>query len=407
MDEEEEQIALVNITLSKYDFSIMEQNFTAAQTSFRTSVIGVGILLNCVVIFVVTFSRQLYYPRHIFWAAISIFECLFLVDNAFELVTVHKHDYLACRFVVLFYPVDYSILLICMSLAALDRYLSIVRFEWYQANVTNRGAIVSITIAVGITFVVFTSPFWTGFKSLNTCTTSMIHSLWVYSWNLFLGIVCLVLHLKIFIETKTLIRHYVPKYRRKPVTVKFENKSFIRQSSNISSDSRLEPKLTGEQVLKTVSKNPSGVREGNPSIISQDPEIILPAVVHHRMDTDERVPHLPSQSINNLGDTESFPWMPIRSKISRLEVQAALNLSVNILPFWLCTFPVAFNTIVLYWCIRLEVNLDTIVVTWNFFWDVFMLHSIYNPIMYMVTFSEFRRAFRHITKNLSNKFRFA
>jgi 5-hydroxytryptamine receptor 1 len=235
MDEEEEQIALVNITLSKYDFSIMEQNFTAAQTSFRTSVIGVGILLNCVVIFVVTFSRQLYYPRHIFWAAISIFECLFLVDNAFELVTVHKHDYLACRFVVLFYPVDYSILLICMSLAALDRYLSIVRFEWYQANVTNRGAIVSITIAVGITFVVFTSPFWTGFKSLNTCTTSMIHSLWVYSWNLFLGIVCLVLHLKIFIETKTLIRHYVPKYRRKPVTVKFENKSFIRQSSNISS----------------------------------------------------------------------------------------------------------------------------------------------------------------------------
>jgi hypothetical protein len=47
------------------------------------------------------------------------------------------------------------------------------------------------------------------------------------------------------------------------------------------------------------------------------------------------------------------------------------------------------------------------VVTWNFFWDVFMLHSIYNPIMYMVTFSEFRRAFRHITKNLSNKFRFA
>jgi hypothetical protein len=120
---------------------------------------------------VVTFSRQLHYPRHIFWAAISIFECLFLVDMALELVTVLRRDYyLACRFVVLFYPVDYSILLICMSLAVLDRYFSIVRYDWYQANVTNRGAIVSITIAVGITFVIFTSPFWTGFQSIYICT---------------------------------------------------------------------------------------------------------------------------------------------------------------------------------------------------------------------------------------------
>jgi hypothetical protein len=224
-----------NITLGKYDYLVMEQDVSAAQLLFRTSVICVGILLNCVVLFVVTFSRQLHYPRHIFWAAISIFECLFLVDMALELVTVLRRDYLVCRFVVLFYPVDYSILLICMSLAALDRYLSIVRYEWYQANVTNRGAIVSITIAVGITFIIFTSPFWTGYRSIYTCTTSIIHGVWSFTWNLFLGIVCLVLHFKIFIETKTLIRLYVPKYRRKPVTVKFENKFFIRQPSNISS----------------------------------------------------------------------------------------------------------------------------------------------------------------------------
>ncbi|XP_046638189.1 uncharacterized protein LOC124316340 isoform X2 [Daphnia pulicaria] len=355
---DEEQTAEANITLIQYDFPVMEQNITTVQTLFRTSVICVGILLNCVVLSVVTFSRQLHCPRHIFCAAISIFECLFLVDSALELVTVHKHDYLACRFVVLFYPVDYSILLICMSLAALDRYLSIVRYEWYQANATNRGAIVSITIAI-------------------------------------------------FIETKTLIRLYVPKYRRKPVTVKFENKSFIRQPSNISSEVNLESKLTAEQVLFSIAENASGVREGNPSIISQDPEIILPSVVHHQMDTDERDQHshLPPHSTNNQDDTESFR-MPGRSKISRLEVQAALNLSVNILPFWLCTLPVACYAIVSYLCIQLDVNLDTIVVTWNYFWDTFMLHSIYNPIMYMATCSEFRRALRHTAKKLSTKFCF-
>ncbi|XP_046458954.1 uncharacterized protein LOC124205549 [Daphnia pulex] len=400
-----------NITLGKYDFSIMQQDVSAVQLLFRTSVIGVGILLNCVVLFVVIFSRQLHYPRHIFWAAISIFECLFLVDMALELVTVLRSDYLACQFVILFYPVDYSILLICMSLAAMDRYLSIVRFEWYQANVTNRGAIVSITIAVGVTYIIFTSPFWTGYKSLYTCTTSLIHGVWAFTWNLFLGFVCVVLHFKIFVETKTLIRHYVPKYRRKPVTVKFENKSFIRQPSIISSGTSLKIKeITAEQVLSTVSENPSGVRGENPSILSQDPEFRQLHVSNQVKNTDEchYDSHLPlaSQAIRNLGDTESFPWMPTRSKVNRLEVQAALNLSVNILPFWLCTFPVACNTIVVYWCIRLDVNFDILMVTLNFFWDTFMLHSIYNPIMYMATCAEFQRAFLRIANKLSNKFSF-
>ncbi len=107
------------------------------------------------------------------------------------------------------------------------------------------------------------------------------------------------------------------------------------------------------------------------------------SVVHHQVDTDDRVPHLPSQSINNpvtVHDTKPFPyWIPIRSKVNRLEVQAALNLSVNILPFWLCTFPVSCYAIVVYWCIRLDANCDNIVAIWNYFWDTFMLHSVYNP----------------------------
>jgi hypothetical protein len=45
----------------------------------------------------------------------------------------------------------------------------------------------------------------------------------------------------------------------------------------------------------------------------------------------------------------------MRSKVNRLEVRAALNLSVNILPFWLCTFPLSCDIIALYWrCVRLH-----------------------------------------------------
>jgi hypothetical protein len=100
-------------------------------------------------------------------------------------------------------------------------------------------------------------------------------------------------------------------------------------------------------------------------------------------------------------DAECFPWMPMRSKVNRLEVRAALNMSVNILPFWLCTFPVSCNVMTLYWCVRLESDCAyTAINIHGHLWNLFMLHSIYNPIMYMSTSSEFRRAVIHILRKL-------
>lgn len=103
-------------------------------------------------------------------------------------------------------------------------------------------------------------------------------------------------------------------------------------------------------------------------------------------------------------DSECFPWINRRSKINRLEVQAALNMSVNVLPFWLCTFPVSCYAIGLYWCIRLEGDCSAILLTWPYMWDFFLLHSIYNPVMYMMSSSEFQRALFHFARRLMNKF---
>jgi hypothetical protein len=111
-------------------------------------------------------------------------------------------------------------------------------------------------------------------------------------------------------------------------------------------------------------------------------------------------------SIDHKIGKESFPWRQNCSKYNRLEIQAALNMSVNIIPFWLCTFPVSCNAIALYWCIRLEGNCDTIhVLIWTYAWDVFMLHGVYNPILYMSTSPEFRRAVNHLTRKLIKKCR--
>lgn len=36
---------------------------------------------------------------------------------------------------------------------------------------------------------------------------------------------------------------------------------------------------------------------------------------------------------------ECFPWIQPRSKVNRLEVRAALSMSMNVLPFWLLYSP--------------------------------------------------------------------
>ncbi len=105
-------------------------------------------------------------------------------------------------------------------------------------------------------------------------------------------------------------------------------------------------------------------------------------------------------------ETECFAWVPGRPKTNRLEVRAALSMSVNVLPFWLCTFPVSCQAIALYWCMRLEASCYTTIYQNSYFLrELFMIHSIYNPLMYMITSCEFRKALFHIAWKLGNEFK--
>ncbi|KAK4014366.1 hypothetical protein OUZ56_026892 [Daphnia magna] len=99
-------------------------------------------------------------------------------------------------------------------------------------------------------------------------------------------------------------------------------------------------------------------------------------------------------------DTECFPWMQGRSIVSRMEARAAVRMSVNLLPLWLCTFPISCTSLAIYWCIRLGGDCTILGQIMSYLRDVFLLHSIYNPVMYMCTSSEFRRAFNHIAWKL-------
>lgn len=215
------------------DFPIMGQNMTYGQEVFRKCVVIVGVFLNCLIIFVVSFSRQLRYPRHTFWALIAFFECVFLVKCVLELAVIVHHDLLACKILVVLAPADYSILLLCLSLAALDRYLAIVRYEWYKSSVSSRRVIFLISVLCILTCVIITIPFWTGYQSIHTCTNNLTHIHWILVWDLFLGTVGVILHLMIFMESRAIIQQYLPNCHQEPITVRFVNSS-VRQLNSIS-----------------------------------------------------------------------------------------------------------------------------------------------------------------------------
>lgn len=194
------------------------------QRVFRFTTVGAGLTFNLFVLFVVSFSRQLRYPRHIFWAAVSLVDCFFLIQCVFETVITAHEDSIISRIFVLFVGVDYSTLLLFLFLAACDRFSAIAHYEWYKKKATNRAVMLVLIGSFALTFVVITSPFWTGFKSIANCTVNLTHMHCVLVWNLLLGIACVVLHLRIFFSSRAAIRQY-PNFSQQqaPITLRFIN----------------------------------------------------------------------------------------------------------------------------------------------------------------------------------------
>ena len=109
----------------------------------------------------------------------------------------------------------------------------------------------------------------------------------------------------------------------------------------------------------------------------------------------ETSPDFLATSSDDENTSECFGWFQNQSKVNQLEIRAALILSVNILPFWICTFPVTCNAISLYWCVRLGTDCSTTFAIYPYIGNLFLFHSIYNPLMYMFFSGEFRRALAH------------
>ncbi|KAK4014412.1 hypothetical protein OUZ56_026935 [Daphnia magna] len=329
------------------------------QQSYRYVIIVVGALINSLVVLVIRYSRQLHYPRHVYWGAISLINQCYLVQSILEIVAIVDHNRGACQAFVLNAGVYYTIMLTFLALAALDRYLAIARYEWYKRKVTNRATIYFLLFVYVVTHMAIISPFWTGFKTIKNCAVNVTHMHCVMIYDLLLGVLCVVLHLMIFIRSREATRQY-PNFHGAPVALRFHQTAL----TNVTP-------ATGEQVHANSTRNRPSRQVGQLA-----------------------------ESEANAAETPCFPWLYNRPKFNRLEIRAAFSMSINVLPVWLCTFPVTVNTIFIYWCIRLETSCPIVFRLNPYLCDLFLFHTVYNPLMYTLTSTEFKRAVMHLKQKL-------
>lgn len=221
-----------------FDVPAQAKEMTIGHPLFLT-IVGIGLVLNFSVIIVIGSARQLRYPRHLFWLFISLADCVFLVECLLEVAaTTYKVD-AACYFFVVLAGVDYSMLLVCLSLAALDRYLAIAHYEWYRKCVDNRAVTLVTAGATSLMFLAMTSPYWLGYIPYDTCTVNLTLMFFDFAWDLLLGIACVVLHVLIFVKTRKLIQETMTNTRGKPIAMRFVKPDVVNHPRNSRLSNRM------------------------------------------------------------------------------------------------------------------------------------------------------------------------
>ncbi len=228
------------ISLSSLDIPIKTgRSMTSKTQNLRITIIAISTLINLFVALVIGLSRQLHYPRHLYWVAIAMGNQFCLIQAVLQIVSyLSTHNKVACQIYVLNAGVCYTIILSFLALAALDRYLAIARSEWYKKKVTNRATIILLFFVFIATYMVATSPFWTGFKSIKNCEINLTHVHAYLIYDLFLGILCTTLHAIIFIRSRKIINEKPSQFLHTSIALQFHPTFSINGTSGKNLNNR-------------------------------------------------------------------------------------------------------------------------------------------------------------------------
>jgi 5-hydroxytryptamine receptor 1 len=207
-------------------------------------------------------------------------------------------------------------------------------------------------------------------------TINMTHMHVILIHDLILGIICITLHVMIFIRSRAAIRKQSKQFRQTSMAL-----PFLQNPSNANKIPSKSIFLPSRSPLKI---NSFPHLSGN--LYARRNLRLFKTLLFHVVTNAENGKQLQEanatgNAITNqldceLDDIDCFSWFFNRPKLNRLEIRAALSMSINMIPFCFCTFPVTLNAITIYWCIRLQTNCPTVSRINPYLTDLFLIHIV-------------------------------
>ncbi len=114
----------------------------------------IGFPLTLLVISFIVHSKRLHKPRYIVWLGVAFSNILILFHRLLELFAFVLHDQWICRILIFMIDLPYTTLLLNLFLALVDRYVSITYASWYKKHVQICYIIVGQITAVTLLIIV-------------------------------------------------------------------------------------------------------------------------------------------------------------------------------------------------------------------------------------------------------------
>jgi hypothetical protein len=299
--------------------------------------VSIGVPLNLLIAVVIIAQKRLHKPRHIFWLGV-IFSNLFaqlISVNELLVFYILPGNKTACWTFVFLLGIPYATLLLNLLLGSIDRFVAITYPIWHRNNVTIKLIVTGqFTGLLLLTIVFKTSFFVNGTFETISCHQPHPHGKIIVLTLMSLVLLCVVTQIAIFLKTKTY---------------------FLQQ------------------------------REGR-----------CQAVLHTRADlslSSSRLNPLNISEVSSMTSPEYFVHIG-NETISKLEVEATWTLAQGVTSLGIISSPVLIVLLGASFCS--QIYDDCTAVTWMipYFRELVLVHTIYNPIMYICRSQEFRSAIK-------------
>ncbi len=324
----------------------------------------IGFPLNLLVISFILHSRRLHKPRNIVWLGIAFSNILILLNRSLEFCAFVLQDRNLCRIFVFMVGLPYASLLLNLFLALVDRYISITYASWYRRKVRMCYIIVGQIIAFSLLVIV------TKFSYVFQFTSVDCH---VNSTN---GIeVAIVIHILITLCITG------------QIVVYYKTKKYLSGALDIGNPpTEITLSIIRSPEIAPIIEEGANLEIDNTFVNSErTPSRLKPSAQHHD-----------SQGFLNK-DTNSFFVRIGNQSISRLELEAARNLTAGIISLSIFAFPSFVLFAIGMGCVHLFSDVERCsAVAWASAYtsELNLFITIYNPIYFIVRCRDFSEALR-------------